>query len=94
MGLYQMIPQNMLCTCEENQAFLKNNLKLEAAVDVNNCLEQIELHDSLHAYSELPSCLISTITLDIHEQFELYVQEVLSNFYGTSYMKKVETSWT
>ena len=33
-----MVAHNTFRRCEENQAFLKDDFKFKAAVDVNNCL--------------------------------------------------------
>ena len=44
-----MVAQNMLRTFERNQALYENSFKFKAAVDVNNCIEQLELHKLLLA---------------------------------------------
>ena len=48
-----MVAQNIL-----KKFFFVNDYKLEAAVDVNKCLEQVELHkfiSHVRSHSELPS---------------------------------------
>ena len=52
-----MVAQNMSHMCEDNRPFLIIIFKFEALIDVNNCLKQIELPNSLHAcetYFALP----------------------------------------
>ena len=36
-----MVTLNTLCKCEENQAFLKNNVRFEDALYINKCLNYI-----------------------------------------------------
>ena len=55
-----MVAQNMLRTFEGDQIVMSNDFKFEAPVHVNHYLEQLELHNLLHACamnSDLPSYL-------------------------------------